>query len=68
MDRNYLKDRFLAFAETECKENSALYYKLSIQTANAPELLNIAANAGKGQPVTEYLFRGSPLPALKKAN
>lgn len=51
MDLNYLKERFWAFAETECKNNSELYYKLSIQIANDGELLNIAADTRRGQPI-----------------
>src|SRR5215216_6391579 len=56
MDLHYLKERFLAFAETECKGNSALYYKLSIRIANDPELLNIAVSTKEGQPVPNILF------------
>jgi len=48
---NNLRDRFLTFAETECKGNSALYYKLCIQVADDAELLSIAANSKVGQPV-----------------
>ena len=52
----FLKERFLAFAETECKGNSVLYYKLSLQIANDPELLNIAASSREGQPVPNIFF------------
>jgi hypothetical protein len=53
---DFLKERFLAFAETECKGNSTLYYRLSIQIANDSELLNIAASAREGQPVPNIFF------------
>lgn len=51
MDLEYLKERFLNFAETECKGNSELYYRLSNQIANDTELLNIAINTRQGQPI-----------------
>ncbi len=41
----------MAFAETECKGSSELYYRLSIQIANDYELLNVAASARQGQPI-----------------
>ena len=53
---DFLKERFLAFAETECKENSELYYGLSIRIANDRELLNIAASTREGQPVPNIFF------------
>lgn len=53
---NFLKERFLTFAETECKGNSALYYELSIQIANDPELLTIATITREGQPVPNIFF------------
>jgi hypothetical protein len=56
MDTNYLNDRFSKFAETECKGNSELYYQLSLQIANEPELLQIAANAKQGQPIPNIFF------------
>ena len=51
-----MKKRFLAFADTECKGNSALYYGLSIHIANDSELLNIAASTREGQPVPNIFF------------
>ena len=56
MDLEYLKERFLSFAETECKGNSELYYKLSLQIANDTELLNIALNTRRGQPIPNIFF------------
>jgi hypothetical protein len=53
---DFLKERFLAFAETECKGNSSLYYKLSLQIANDRELLSIAASTREGQPVPNIFF------------
>ena len=55
---DFLKERFLSFAETECQGNSPLYYELSIQIANDPELLDIASNAREGQPVPN-IFLGA---------
>ncbi len=51
MQLQKVKDRFLAFANTECKENSPLYYTLSTQIANDEALLKIASNARVGQPI-----------------
>lgn len=56
MDTEYLKERFLSFAETECKGNSHLYYGLSLQIANDAELLNIALNTRQGQPIPNIFF------------
>ena len=56
MDIEYLKERFLTFAETECKGNSDLYYRLSFQIANDAQLLNIAANTRQGQPIPNIFF------------
>ena len=53
---DFLKERFLAFAENECKGNSDLYYQLSIRISDEPELLNIAANTREGQPVANIFF------------
>lgn len=56
MDTEYLKERFLSFAETECKGNSDLYYRLSFQIANDAELLNISLNTRQGQPIPNIFF------------
>jgi hypothetical protein len=56
VDLEYLKERFLNFAETECKGNSELYYRLSKQIANDTELLNIAINTRQGQPIPNIFF------------
>lgn len=56
MDLKYLEEMFLTFAETECKGNSELYYRLSFQIANDPELLNIASNTRTGQPIPNIFF------------
>jgi hypothetical protein len=54
--QDLLKQRFLAFAETECKRSSELYYRLSIQIANDPQLLNIAVSTRDGQPAPNIFF------------
>ncbi len=51
MELGKIKDRFIAFADSECKGNSELYYKLSYQMANEEELLKIASNTRAGQPI-----------------
>jgi len=56
MDTEYIKERFLSFAETECKGNSNLYYILSFQIADDAELLNIALNTRQGQPIPNIFF------------
>lgn len=66
MGLNSLKERFLVFAETECKNNSELYYKLSIQIANDDELLNIAADTRRGQPIPNIFFAAIHYLLLKK--
>lgn len=65
---DFLKERFFAFAETECKGNSALYYELSIQIANDPELLNVAASTREGQPVPNIFFAAVHYLLLKNQN
>jgi hypothetical protein len=67
-DMDFLKERFLAFAETECKGNSSLYYKLSIRIANDPELLGMAVNTRKGQPVPNIFFAAVHFLLLKNPN
>ncbi len=56
MDTKIIKERFLSFAETECKGNSNLYYRLSLQIANDAELLNIASHTRQGQPIPNIFF------------
>jgi hypothetical protein len=68
MDLDYTRERFLAFAETECKGNSDLYYKLSLQIANDPKLLEIAANTREGQPTPNIFFAAVHYLLLKNRN
>lgn len=56
METGYIKERFLAFAESECKGNSELYYQLSIRVSNDDELLKIAAFTRTGQPIPNIFF------------
>ena len=65
---DFLKERFIAFAETECKGNSALYYQLSIQVANDPKLLDIAESTREGQPVPNIFFAAVHYLLLKNQN
>jgi hypothetical protein len=51
MQTTNLSERFINFAQTECKGNSPLYYQLSLQVAEDETLLNIAAGTRPGQPV-----------------
>ena len=51
MNLEKIKDRFLAFAEFECKGNSELYYHLSKQISGDEDLLKIASFARAGQPI-----------------
>lgn len=46
-----IKQKFLNFAATECKDHSALYYKLSQEIAADTELLKMASYTRNGQPV-----------------
>lgn len=66
MGLNYLKERFWAFAETECKNNSELYYKLSVEVANDSDLLNIAADTRPGQPIPNIFLAAIHYLLLKK--
>lgn len=66
MDTEYLKERFLSFAETECKGNSDLYYKLSFHIANDAKLLNIALSTRQGQPIPNIFFAAVHYLLLKK--
>jgi hypothetical protein len=56
MELQKIKDRFIAFAETECKDNSALYYTLSIKIANDVALLKITTATRIGQPIPNIFF------------
>jgi hypothetical protein len=51
-----LLDRFSAFAESECKGSSPLYYALSRSIARDDLILDIAAQSAPGQPVPNLLF------------
>jgi hypothetical protein len=51
MDIEKIKNRFINFAESECKNHSELYYELSLQVSKDEELLSIASHAKSGQPI-----------------
>ncbi len=46
-----IRNRFLAFAESECKGNSELYYNLSNEISKDEDLLKIASFSRAGQPI-----------------
>lgn len=50
------RERFIRFAEQECKGSSPLYERLSIQIAEDKELLHLSSFTQKGQPVPNLLF------------
>jgi hypothetical protein len=56
MELEKIKHRFIEFAESECKGNSALYYKLSIQISTDEELLKLASGTRVGQPIPNIFF------------
>jgi hypothetical protein len=68
MELEKVKDRFIAFAASECKGNSELYYRLSIQISNDEELLRIASNARIGQPIPNIFFASIHYLLLKNPN
>lgn len=51
-----LSNRFMAFAEKECRGSSALYEHLSRKIAGDAELLELSSHARKGQPVPNLLL------------
>ena len=51
-----LSQRFLWFAQYDCRKSSPLYEHLSVRIARDAELLELAAYARKGQPVPNLLF------------
>lgn len=53
---HHLANKFILFAESECKETSPLYYHLSLAIAEDIEVLGIAEHAHAGQPVPNLLF------------
>lgn len=56
METDKIKNQFLAFANTECKDNSELYYQLSIEISKDEELLRIAHFSKEGQPVANLFL------------
>lgn len=53
---HYLSERFHAFAESECKDSSPLYYALSHAIAQDDAILEIADQSIPGQPIPNLLF------------
>ena len=51
-----LSQRFLWFAQYDCRKSSPLYEHLSLRIARDAELLELAGYARKGQPVPNLLF------------
>jgi hypothetical protein len=56
MDLEKIKERFINFAESECKGTSQLYYQLSNQIANDDDLLEIASTTRPGQPISNIFL------------
>jgi hypothetical protein len=56
MELGDIQDRFISFADLECKANSELYYKLSHQISKDEDLLKIASNTRAGQPIPNIFF------------
>ncbi len=59
------RERFLAFANNECKGNSELYYFLSIEIAKDEDLLQMASLAKEGQPVPNIFLAAIHFLVLK---
>jgi len=51
VDLEQIANTFRVFAEEECKGNSELYYKLTNQIADDPDLVELAAHVRYGQPI-----------------
>jgi hypothetical protein len=64
----YIKEKFIAFANNECKGNSALYYILSNQIANDTALLEVATATRVGQPIPNIFFAAVHFLLLKNTN
>ncbi|MGI2293266.1 DUF2332 domain-containing protein [Paenibacillus sp. GXUN7292] len=56
MEAAAISNRFITFAERECKGSSSLYEHLSRKIANDDELLQLASNFRDGQPVPNLFF------------
>lgn len=56
MNYKQIAQRFLTFAEVECKGSSPLYEYLSLQIAKDEEMLALCSNTPKGQPIPNLLF------------
>lgn len=68
MELEKIKERFIAFAESECKGNSELYYRLSNEISNDPEILKIASATRLGQPIPNIFFASVHYLLLKNTN
>ncbi|MEO5500374.1 MAG: DUF2332 domain-containing protein [Ginsengibacter sp.] len=62
-----IKERFITFAETECKGKSLLYYQLSNQVATDEAILKIASKTRTGQPIPNIFFAAVHYILLKKS-
>lgn len=51
-----IKERFIVFAEYECKETAFTYYHLSKSIAQDTELLEMASHTRIGQPIPNMFF------------
>ncbi|MGK0390696.1 MAG: hypothetical protein ACI94Y_003456 [Maribacter sp.] len=67
-ERQLLKDWFIRFAETECKNVSPMYFQLSHQIANDDELIEIASMCQERQPMPNLFFGAVHYLLLKDKN
>jgi len=56
LDTNALSERFMTFAERECKDSSSLYEHLATNIAKDLDLLKLATHSKPGQPVPNLLL------------
>ncbi len=63
-----LSDRFMAFAEHECKSKSPLYYSFSKLVAEQEYLLQLASHCAPRQPAPNLLFGAIHYLLLKSPN
>ncbi len=63
-----MSEKFLNFAEKECKDSSELYEYLSKKIASDEEMLELASHVQKGQPVPNLFFGAVHYLLLKGKN
>lgn len=68
MNLEKTKERFIEFAESECKGNSQLYNQLSNHIANDEDLLKVASKTRPGQPIPNIFLAAVHYLLLKKSD